>query len=91
MIANRYLFFKNYTHSIKYQPVPGKALFSLRNVKKITYEHKTKILQLYYFQESFPESIQNVEESTYDQIATALAQQPDLSPPPFEGNPHNQF
>jgi len=90
MLANHYLLFKNYTHAIKYQPVPGKALFSLRNIKKVTYEHKNNTLQLYYFQEPLPETIQNVEEVTYNQIATALSQT-EACMEPFDGNPQNQF
>ncbi len=90
MLANHYLVFKNYMHNARSQQVPGKAAFSLRQIKKITYEHKNKTLNLYYFQESLPETIMNVDESTYDQIVTTLAQtEPCI--PPYQGTPNNEY
>lgn len=75
MIANRYLNFKNYNISInKYNPVLGRAVFSLQNIKKVTYEPNNKTLNLYYFAEPLPETICNVEESTYQEVVTALCQ-----------------
>lgn len=90
MLANRFLYFKQYNHTIKGNQIPGKALFSLHNVKKINYEDKTKTLSIFYFKEQFPETIVNVDESVYKQIVTYMGQTGSC-PEPFDGNPSNEF
>lgn len=96
MIANHYLSFRQYSLTATsasrggLHQVPGKAVYSLRNVKKITYEDNSKTLSIFYFREPFPETICNVDATMYQQVITTLSQTEECVEP-FEGNPDNQF
>lgn len=68
--------------------IPAKCIMSLHNVKKVMYEKPRKVLTIHYFNETYPETIQCVEETVYHEIIKEIIQNNARN---WDGNPNNQF
>lgn len=71
MLSTRITTYNSYIISKKTQLSPQKlisSIHSLQRIKKIVYEHNTKVLELHYFEDDVPEIISNVDEFVYERV-----------------------